>query len=83
MKKSLGILLVTWLVVSMECVAAMRRPISPTQPMWIVHIDSWNNPDPQKVINLIPDDIRPYVVFNISLSSNNSVTLDGQKIYTL
>ncbi len=80
MKKSFGLLLIGFLVMSMECVAAMRRPISPTQPMWIVHIDSWNYPDPQKVINLIPDDIRPYVVFNISLSSNNSVTLDGKKI---
>jgi hypothetical protein len=36
--------------------------------MLLVHIDTWNYPDPQKVINLIPADIRPYVVMNISLS---------------
>ena len=26
----------------------LRRPISNEQPMWIVHIDSWNYADPQK-----------------------------------
>lgn len=47
-----------------------RRPVSKDAPMWIVHIDSWNYADPQKIIDLIPEDIRPYVVFNISLSIN-------------
>lgn len=47
---------------------SLRRPISPQQPMWIVHIDTWNNADPQKIIDLIPKDIRPFVVMNISLS---------------
>ncbi|MGL4520133.1 MAG: glycoside hydrolase family 98 domain-containing protein [Phocaeicola sp.] len=46
----------------------IRRPINPQQPMWLIHIDTWLEPDPQKVINLIPEDILPYVVFNISLS---------------
>jgi len=46
----------------------LRRPVSPEQPMWIVHIDAWNYADPQKIIDLIPEDILPYVVFNISLS---------------
>ena len=32
----------------------LRRPVSPNQPMWLIHIDSWNYPDPQKIINLIP-----------------------------
>lgn len=48
----------------------MRRPVSPKQPMWLIHIDSWNYADPQKIIDLIPEDIKPYVVFNISLSIN-------------
>lgn len=47
----------------------LRRPVSPTQPMWLVHIDSWCYPDPQKIIELIPDDVLPYVVFNISVSA--------------
>lgn len=49
---------------------ALRRPVSAEQPMWIVHIDSWNYADPEKIIDLIPEDILPYVVFNISLSIN-------------
>lgn len=49
----------------------LRRPISPQQPMWLIHIDTWNLADPQKIIDLVPEDIRPYVVFNISLSINH------------
>ncbi len=45
-----------------------RRVVSPEQPMWLVHIDSWVNADPEKLIDAIPEDIRPYVVFNISMS---------------
>ena len=50
--------------------SAMRRPCSSESPMWIVHIDSWNYADPAKIIDLIPEDVLPYVVFNISLSIN-------------
>lgn len=46
----------------------LRRPISPSQPMWLIHIDAWNYADPQKIIDLVPKDIRPFVVMNISLS---------------
>ncbi|MBN1999700.1 hypothetical protein JW935_19250, partial [candidate division KSB1 bacterium] len=52
----------------------LRRPISPSSPMWLIHIDTWNWSDPQKVIDLIPKDIRPYVVFNISLSISHDET---------
>ncbi len=41
---------------------ALRRPISPEQPAWFVHIDSWNYADPQKIIDLIPADIRPFTI---------------------
>ena len=55
--------------------APLRRPISPTQPAWFVHIDNWNDADPQKIIDMIPEDIKPYVVFNISMSiSHNEET---------
>lgn len=57
--------------------AEMRRPLSPQQPMYIFHIDVWNNADPQKVIDLVPEDMRPYTVFNISLSVSPNVTKDG------
>lgn len=52
----------------------LRRIISPEQPAWFVHIDSWNYADPQKIIDLIPSDIRPYVIFNISLSVSHDET---------
>jgi hypothetical protein len=52
----------------------MRRPISADKPMWLIHIDTWNLADPQKIIDMVPEDIRPYVVFNISLSINHDAT---------
>lgn len=60
---------------------ALRRPISPSQPAWIIHIDVWNTADPQKIIDLIPKDIRPYVIFNIATSSSNSVSPNGPAVY--
>ncbi len=60
--------------------APMRRPISPQQPMYLIHIDTWNYPDPQKIIDLIPADIRPYVVMNISLSISHDVTTSRFKV---
>jgi hypothetical protein len=50
----------------------LRRPISAQQPMWLIHIDTWNLADPQKIIDMVPTDILPYVVFNISLSINHN-----------
>ena len=58
-------------------IAKMRRPVLPESPMWIVHIDTWYNSDPEKIIDLIPDDILPYVVFNISM--NPSWSEDEQR----
>ena len=66
---------------SMSAQEALRRPISPEQPAWIIHIDVWNNADPQKIIDMVPDDIRPYVIFNISTSSSDSQSPDGSAIY--
>lgn len=47
---------------------AMRRPLSPSQPMFMIHADTWNSADPQKIIDLIPADVRPYTVLIISMS---------------
>lgn len=54
--------------------APLRRPVSPSQPMWLIHIDTWSYADPQKIVDLIPLDIRPYVVMNISISINHDPT---------
>jgi len=62
------ILLSLLLAALMSITAQQRRPIDSQHPMWLVHIDVWNSADPQKIIDLIPDDIKPYVVMNLSLS---------------
>ena len=70
-------------LVGVETVRAdvpLRRPISPESPMWIVHIDTWNYPDPERIIEMIPEDVLPYVVFNISLSADDSRCANGYDV---
>lgn len=50
---------------------SLRRPISNNSPAWLVHIDVWVDADPVKIIKMIPEDIRPFVIFNISLSASS------------
>lgn len=59
--------------------AQARRPIDSQHPLWLVHVDVWNNADPQKIINLIPEDIKPYVCMNLSLSCSYDTDLDMHK----
>ena len=59
----------------------MRRVISPEQPAWIIHIDVWNYADPQKIIDMVPEDVRPFVIFNIATSSSDDKSADGPAIY--
>lgn len=46
---------------------AFRRSLAPDKPMFVIHADTWNAADPQKIIDLIPADLRPYTVLLISL----------------
>lgn len=63
------IILFILLLIGVSSVSAQsRRPIDNKHPMWLIHVDVWNNANPQNVIDLIPDDIKPYVVLNLSLS---------------
>lgn len=48
--------------------AQQRRPIDNEHPAWMIHIDVWNAADPQRIIDLVPDDIKPYAIMNLSLS---------------
>lgn len=64
----------------LHAAAPLRRPVSPQRPMWIVHIDTWNTPDPERIVEMVPDDIRPYVVFNLSLSATDAVCNDGYAV---
>ena len=59
----------------------LRRLISPEQPAWIIHIDVWQHADPQKIIDMVPEDVRPYVIFNISTSSSDDKSPNGPAIY--
>ena len=56
------------MLATMTVSAQERRPIDSQHPMWMIHIDAWNNADPQKIIDLVPTDIRPFVCMNLSLS---------------
>jgi len=56
------------LVAAQTLTAQQRRPIDNEHPLWMVHVDVWNSADPQKIIDLIPADIRPFVCMNLSLS---------------
>lgn len=62
------IMLMSLLSVTQPVVAQTRRPIDARHPAWLVHIDVWNAANPQRIIDLIPEDVRPYVIFNLSMS---------------
>ena len=68
MKKVLLLLLFALNVSLFTSEAQERRPIDNEHPLWMIHIDVWNSADPQKIIDLIPADIKPYVCMNLSLS---------------
>ena len=56
----------------------MRRPISTTNPMWLIHIDSSFGEDAQQCIDAVPKDVLPYVVFNISVTNPDKYALIEQ-----
>jgi hypothetical protein len=58
----------------------LRRPISPSSPLWLIHIDTWNSPDPERIIEMVPEDIRPFVCFNISLSATDATCCSGPDV---
>jgi len=61
-------LLLLLLLVAVPTFGQSRRPIDREHPLWLIHVDVWNKADPQKIIRQIPEDIRPYVCMNLSLS---------------
>lgn len=65
---SIALLAVLMIAGCLSASAQARRPIDSKHPLWLVHVDVWNKADPQKIIDLIPDDIKPYVCLNLSLS---------------
>jgi len=67
-KKLVSLFVLLLLMAGQQLSAQERRPIDNQHPLWLVHVDVWNTADPQKIIDLIPEDIRPYVCMNLSLS---------------
>ncbi len=80
LKRVLALLVFSLTIGNVSAQESLRRPISPDQPMWLVHIDTWNYADPQKIIDLIPEDIRPFVVMNISISISHDVETSRFKV---
>lgn len=66
--KRLLIILAGLLCLTNAAFSQQRRPIDNEHPLWMIHIDVWNAADPQKIIDLIPEDILPYTCMNLSLS---------------
>ena len=46
-----GTLLNAPVSITAEAASVLRRPCNSENPMWIVHIETWNTPDPQRIIN--------------------------------
>ncbi len=63
--------------VEIKAESDFRREISTEAPAWIVHIDTWVTPDPQAIIDIIPEEIRPFVIFNLSFSVNGYNAEEG------
>ena len=58
MKKNFLLLVLFMLTTAWQSATAQqRRPIDSQHPLWFIHIDVWNSADPQKIIDLIPEDI--------------------------
>ena len=68
MKKTFTLMILALMAMLQTMTAQQRRPIDNQHPLWLIHIDVWNAADPQKIIDLIPADIKPYVCMNLSLS---------------
>lgn len=75
-------LLVSIIVAAEAWGTAMRRPISPAQPVWLVHIDHSYGEDAQTCIDAIPDDVLPYVVFNIAVTNAEQYATIEQDLAT-
>ncbi len=78
MKNLLALMLLCASVLTVS--AQSRRPIDSQHPLWFIHVDVWFKADPQKIIDLIPEDIRPYVCMNLSLSCGYDTDINRYKM---
>lgn len=74
------VILALCLLAALFARGAQRRPIDSRHPLWMVHVDVWNKADPQKIIDLVPVKLRPYVCMNLSLSCQYDPVKDIYKM---
>lgn len=75
-----SVLIALLLMLCVNAFSQERRPIDSKHPLWLVHIDVWNKADPQKIIDLIPNSVKPYVCMNLSLSCQYDKEKDVYKM---
>lgn len=81
MKRLLSLfLLLALTLAAIPASAQSRRPIDSRHPLWMIHVDVWNQADPQRIIDMIPKDIRPFVCMNLSLSCQYDTDLNVYKM---
>jgi len=58
----------------------LRRPITPESPAWVLHICVWVTPDPQRIIDSVPEDILPFTIFNLAMSKRMYTNSLGERV---
>ena len=80
MKKTITLMVLALMAALQTMTAQERRPVDSQHPLWFIHCDVWYKADPQKIIDLIPEDVRPYICLNLSLSCQYDKDLNLYKM---
>src|SRR5436190_21250577 len=57
--------------------APLRRPLSPTTPMFLFQVQQPDASDPQTCINALPSDLRPYTVIMYCMGAQTGTQTNG------
>jgi hypothetical protein len=61
----------------MTSAAPLRRPLSPTTPMFLFQVQQPDASDPQACINAVPADVRPYTVMMYCMGAQTGTQTNG------
>src|ERR1039457_5113989 len=64
-------------IASMTQGAPLRRPLSPTTPMFLFQVQQHDASDPQACINAVPADVRPYAVMMYCMGAQSGTQTNG------
>jgi fibronectin type 3 domain-containing protein len=56
---------------------SLRRPLSPTTPMFLFQVQQPDASDPQACINAVPSDVRPYTVMMYCMGAQTGTQTNG------